>query len=233
LSGITVPNNAGNQQVGNGPLVVTITAPSVGSILLACIGLWDTVTGISGGGVTTWSAVPGMAFTGDVSHNDSDIWWGSVDGTPGTSVTISRSGGTSRWLASTILEISGAAQTLDTSVAFANDASGTTDSKSITTGTDGSIIVSIMDDAFSGTPASTGPTGYTTLTRQTDGGSALLQVAYLVKSPAGSSTMNWTGLVSGGFPSLGAVALVPSGPPPPIVSMNMVELSKMRPVGRA
>lgn len=65
---------------------VSITAPAVGDLLVAFIGTTNTAgetTGVTGGGVTTWAELKKSAF----SNYHVAIWWGVVDGTPGTTVT--------------------------------------------------------------------------------------------------------------------------------------------------
>lgn len=188
-------------------LAVTIASPSSGNLLLVASSAYDNISSISGGGVTTWTNIEFLS--GDTSHDDSDIWYGVVDGTSGTTVTITYLSSMG-FRAARVLEITGAQKATDATVAFANDAQGSSDSKSISTVTDGCCIISVLGTSQnSGTAAATGPTGYTQLSNEVAGVNGLF-VAYLNQATHGSSTMNWSGMNSKTWPSLGAVAVEPA-----------------------
>lgn len=213
VAAITVPHAAANKRTTTGTtLVVTITAPTSGNTLVVAAGGFRNLTSISGGGVTTWAVIPSpnQGFAGDASHNDADLWWGTVDTTPTTSVTLNFASTTVMF--GFVLEVAGAQKVTDTSVVFANDAQGSSDSKTITTGTNGCLIISALSATNDAALTDTVPTGYTQATGANQStGSHVFDVAYLIQSTAGASTMNWTGLSAATFPAVGAVALKASG----------------------
>lgn len=191
------------------------TTATAGNVLVVCAGGFVTVISITGAGVTTWTKIIDFP-TADANHDFGEIWCGLVDGTPGTTptVTFSASG---QYRSAHLIELSGAQKATNTTVAFGNDTAGTSDSKNITPTADGCIIISVLS-AFQGNPpgATTPPTGYTALTHLDNSPTptATFDTAYLIQTAQGSSTMNWTALHTGTFPALGAVAILPASSVP-------------------
>lgn len=206
---VSVLQSPGNKRTASGAtVIVTLSTTTTGSVLVVCSSAFNSITSISGGGVTTWTPI--LAFSGDANHNNSDIWYGTVDTTPTTTVTVTYVAAVT-WAGVVVYELAGAQKANENSVAFANDAAATTDSKVITTTTDGDIIISVVG-VTGGGGAATIPTGYTTATGspQANVGN-LTAAASLIQTSHGASTMNWAGLGAGSFPSLGAVAIKAAG----------------------
>lgn len=184
---------------------------TLGNLLLIDAGGFVQVNSITGAGVTTWTKI--IAFpTGDANHDFGEVWYGIVDGTPGTTPTITFSA-SGQFRAAHLIELAGAQKVTNTTVAFGNDATGTSDSKVITTTADGCFILSVMS-AFQSNPANTPtqPSGYTATTHLDNSPSptATVDSAYLIQSSLGASTMLWSGLKTSSFPALGAVAITPA-----------------------
>ncbi len=186
-------------------------APTVGNVVVIDAGAFGTVSSITGIGTTSWTKVVDFADA-DANHDFGDIWWGTVSGTPSTTATITFSFAGFR--AAHLYELTGAQKATDGTVDFANDASATTDSKTITTTTDGCFILSVCT-AFQGSPAGTAikPTGYTQAPHLSNAPSptATLDAGWFTQTTHGASTMNWSGLIGTGFPAVAAIAVKASG----------------------
>jgi hypothetical protein len=211
---IAVAATVGNKATTGSTVALNgLTGVSVGDLIVVCAGAFTNISSISGYGVTTWSKPnpPNQAFAADANHNDGDIWWGVVDGTPSNNGTVTFASASS-WMGAVALRVTGAQQAVDVAVVFANDASATTDTKTITTTVDGDLIVSVMSFFNNVSIAATVPTGYTAVTAQTTTNS-MMQVAYLVQATHGASSMNWSGLNNTGsnFPAVAGIAIKAAG----------------------
>lgn len=143
---------------------VTISAPSAGNLLVATIGTTNTAgetTGVTGGGVTTWAELHKSAFT----NYHVAIWWGVVDDTPTTTVTLTANN--SKAWAVNVSEWTGAsAWAADTNKNRATATSTSKGSGSATPSTSGDFLHISIGFHSGGQDPSAGPTdGFTGLTQ--------------------------------------------------------------------
>lgn len=170
--------------------VVTITSPTSGDCLVMSFGGtgFPQISGVSGGGVTTWTLLKKSGY----SNFNAELWFGIVDTTPSTSVTITfgaTSTGSinlSEWSG---IKTSGAADATSTSAATTT----TKGAGSITASTYPSVVISV---AFhnSTTSPSGGPTAsFTALTEAKDASGYCNNTSYRIWTGAPSAVdPEWT-----------------------------------------
>ena len=158
-----------------------------------------TVSGVSGGGVSTWTKV--TENSGASGDGEAEIWYGQVTSV-GNTVTVTVSGSTN-WQLANVSEWSGIASSspVDGSTSSAATATSFT-SGPISTSLAGDLVISDAWTSFN-TPGFTSPqnsttSGYTALNQTMAGGSYYRAWgAYQVDGSTGSISAGWTGPGSG------------------------------------
>jgi hypothetical protein len=151
-----------------------------------------TVSGVSGGGVTTWTEATGA--TGGSNAGDAEIWYGSVTAGSSTSVTVSFSGKTQVQLAN-VSEWSGIASSspLDAASSSAPDQPATSFTAGpITTTTDEDLVVTDAYTAAGGPSTQDATPGYTQLSQSNGGSSYQGWAAYQDDTSTGNISAGWT-----------------------------------------
>ena len=194
-----------NTQSAGTTVVVTITAPTAFDTLV-CFTYSNAgdVSGVTGGGVTTWAKLKGP---GPISSVWNNIYWGVVDTTPSTSVTVTA---TSGFILANVAEFSGRSIGADASTSQANGPSAAPSVGPITA-TRGCIYLANLTTGLSITAGPTG--GFTALTNATVSGRSC-QGAYLIAPAPSAATCGWTTGSSGSWDMTIGALLFPSGVDP-------------------
>ena len=210
-SGIALVQQAPVAGSGNATSEITTfqNPPVGGDTLIVLVGddgnHGDTVSGISGGGVTTWNKATSVLGSGTPEDGEDEIWYGEVacSGTcpssdEGVTVTMNSSGGSTNIQMVDTTEWSGISATtpLDpVTTSAAGDASGSTFSVS-TTGSLHEAGELVITNAWVENASFTSPqnatSGYTELNETTAGGSKYRAFgAYQIDTGTAAISATW------------------------------------------
>jgi hypothetical protein len=181
-----VQQAVGTQAAGTTATVTLGVNPTTGNTLVAfCYSSAGDVSGVSGGGVTTWTLLKGPGVT---QHCWANIYYGVVDTTPATGITITATSGI---IAGNVSEFSG----IKTSGAA--DASSDQDGTNSTAPASGPITASAGPALYlglmgTGGTISTGPADSFTGSTAADVSGRKCRGAYRIDTTPASATPSWT-----------------------------------------
>lgn len=186
---INLRNQATGSATTGTTVPVTIPTPAVGSLLTAQIASDNSISSISGGGVT-WTQV-----VHSCGHVCTDIWQGPNSSGSGTSITVTVAAATIG-TAVNISEWGGAATAspLDTTGTITNGASTTPATLTDTPSADNGMVLGVAGLAVASGSLTAGPTNsFTGLTTASTGATyARALSAYKLQTTAAATSVGWT-----------------------------------------